>query len=162
MPEILNEDAVRTANAQPQFNYGLGSAPTGSFDIPDQYPPAEESIFHPVKAFEDVIAAINNLASQVSLLVKDIQRERTFTDRPALLGGSAIVYTADYLERKYLYMLAPSAITLVPSTGGTIGPLVANKWQNISLPRGTTFTNQGGSDATPIVVQIRACDMFLG
>lgn len=161
MPEIYDKDATRAAvGLHGQIGYGLPSAPTYSFDEPIPERPAEESIFHPVKAINDTLDAIQALTQQVSLLVKDIQRERTFVDRPVQVGAT-IQYTVDYLERKYLYVLASSALTLVPSTGGTLA-LTANKWTQLSLPRGTTVTVQGGSDSAPAVIQIRACDMYLG
>lgn len=159
MPEILDEKAVQAAN-RPIIGYGLPSAPAYSFDVPDQQPKPDESFFHPVKALNDLVQAINKNTEQVSLLLKDMQRERTPIDRTVQIGLT-IAYTADYLEHKYLYALASSALTLVPSSGGTLA-LTANKWTQISLPRGTQFTVQGGSDANPAVVIVRACDVFLG
>lgn len=161
MPEIYDKDATRAAvGEKAQIGYGLPSAPVYSFDVPLAEQPAEESFFHPVRAINDIINAIGALTQQVSLLVKDLQRERTFVDRPAQIGAT-ISYTVDYLERKYLYALASANLTLVPSTGGTLA-LTANKWTQISLPRGTTIVVQGGSDSAPAVVQIRACDVYLG
>lgn len=159
MPELLNEKAVQAQNQRIQ-SYGLPSAPAYSFDVPDMQPQAEESFFHPVKAINDIVNAINNLASEVSLLVKDMKQERTFIDRTVQIGLT-VAYAVDYLEHKYVYILANSALTLVPSTGGTIA-LTANKWQQLSLPRGTLITVQGGSDAAPAVCIVRACDVFFG
>ena len=161
MPNILDKDAAEEFGAPKAIiGYGMPSAPAYSFDQPDVQEPPQESIFHPVKAVDDIIGAVNRLASEISLLVKDMQRERTPIDRTVQIGAT-IAYTADYLEHKYLYALASSALTLIPSTGGTLA-LTANKWTQISLPRGTQFTIQGGSDATPNVVIIRACDVYLG
>lgn len=159
MPELLNEKAVQAQNT-PIHGYGLPSAPVGSFDVPDFQPTPEESFFHPVKALNDLITAVNRNTEMTSLLLKDMLRERTPIDRTVQIGLT-IAYTADYLEHKYLYALASSALTLVPSSGGTLA-LTANKWTQISLPRGTQFTVQGGSDANPAVVIVRACDVFLG
>lgn len=159
MPEILDEKAVQAMN-RPLHTYGLPSAQPGTFDVPDMAPLADESFFHPVKAINDIINAVNKLTGEVSLLLKDMQRERVFIDRTVAIGLT-VAYTADYLEHKYLYILSSSAITLVPSTGGTLA-LTANKWTQISLPRGTQFTVQGGSDAAPAVCIVRACDVYLG
>lgn len=162
MPELIDKDAARAswAGNNPQTGYGLPSAPTASFDIPNFAPEPSESIFHPVKAVTDIICAIDRLYEQLSLLNKENARQRTFQDFPVQIGGTYVSWPLDYRERKYLYALAGSAITLVPSTGGTIA-LTANQWSNISLPRGTTLTVQGGSDAAPATVWIRACDVSL-
>jgi len=162
MPELLDKRAVQAVMHNPadQTGYGLPSAPTASFDQPDYVPESGESIFHPVKAVEDIIRAVNRLYSQLDLLVKENERQRTFKDVPVQIGSAYISYALDYQERKYLYALAGSALTLVPSTGGTIA-LTANVWSSISLPRGTTLTVQGGSDAAPATVWIRACDFQL-
>jgi hypothetical protein len=162
MPEALNKSAIQAMMNNPadQTGYGLASSPTAAYDQPAMVPASGESIFHPVRAVEDIIGAINRLYSQLSLLVQENERQRTFKDVPVQIGGSYISYTLDYQERKYLYALAGSALTLVPSTGGTIA-LTANVWSSISLPRGTTLTIQGGSDAAPATVWIRACDFQL-
>lgn len=162
MPELLDKRAVQAAMNNPadQTGYGLASAPTASYDQPALVPPSGESIFHPVRAVEDIIASVNRLYSQLDLLVKENERQRNFKDVSVQIGGSYISYTLDYQERKYLYALAGSALTLVPSTGGTIA-LTANVWSSISLPRGTTITVQGGSDAAPATVWVRACDFQL-
>ena len=161
MPNIIDKDAAEEYGAPKAIiGYGLPSAPTYSFDQPDVQDPPTESIFHPIKAVDDIIAAVNRLASEISMLVKDIARERTPIDRTVQIGAT-MFYAADYLEHKYLYALSGSNLTLVPSTGGTLA-LTANKWTQISLPRGTQFTVQGGSDATPNVVIVRACDVYLG
>lgn len=157
MPELLDEKATQAALGEKAvIGYGLASAPVGSFDVPDFQSSPDESFFHPVQALNDLIAAINRNTEQTSLLVKDLLRERTFIDR-AVQVGATIAYTVDYLEHKYLYALAGSAVTLSISTGGTLA-LTANVWQNISLPRGTQLTIQGGSDTSPAVIQVRACD----
>lgn len=158
MPELLDDKAVQAAlGEKAAIGYGLASAPIGTFDVPTMQPIPLESFFHPVQALDDLIQAINRNTEQTSLLVKDMLRERTFVDRAVQIGAT-IAYTVDYLEHKYLYALAGSALTLSVSTGGTLA-LTANVWQNISLPRGTQFTIQGGSDSSPDVVQIRACDV---
>lgn len=162
MPEALNKSAVQAAMNRPadQIGYGLASSPTTAYDQPDVVPASGESIFHPVRAVEDLLRAINRVTEAVSLLNKENERQRTFKDQSVQIGGSVISYALDYQERRYLYALAGSALTLVPSTGGTI-VLTANQWANISLPRGTTLIVQGGNDAAPTTVWIRACDFSL-
>lgn len=162
MPELLNKQAVQSAMHNPadQIGYGLPSSPTAAYDQPGYVPESGESIFHPVRAVEDIIGAVNRLYSQLDLLVKENERQRNFKDVSVQIGGNYVSYTLDYAERKYLYALAGSALTLVPSTGGTIA-LTANTWSSISLPRGTTLTVQDGSDAAPATVWIRACDFQL-
>lgn len=162
MTGILNKQAVQAEMNRPadQIGYGLASSPTAAYDQPDMVPASGESIFHPVRAVEDLLRAINRVTEAVSLLNKENERQRTFKDVPVQIGGSYLNYTLDYQERKYLYALAGSALTLVPSTGGTIA-LVANTWSSISLPRGTSLLVQGGSDAAPATVWIRACDFQL-
>lgn len=162
MPEIFDKRAVQAVMNNPadQIGYGLASSPTASYDQPDMIPASGESIFHPVKAVEDILAAVNRITTAVSLLNKENERQRTFNDTSVQIGGAFLSYTLDYKERKYLYALAGSALTLVPSTGGTIA-LTANVWSSISLPRGTTLTVQGGSDAAPATVWVRACDFQL-
>lgn len=158
MPELYNKDATRAvAGPHAQIGYGLPSTPVYGFDAPMPERPAEESIFHPVRAINDIIDAIQTLTQQVNLLVKDTVRERTFVDRAVGIGAT-IQYTVDFLERKYLYALSGAAVTLNISTGGTLA-LTANTWMNISFSRGTTITVSGGSDAAPTVVYIRACDV---
>ena len=162
MVELLNKQAVQSAMNNPadQIGYGLPSSPTAAYDQPDYVPESGESIFHPVKAVEDILRAVNRITEAVSLLNKENKRQRTFHDTTVQIGGTYISYTLDYAERKYLYALAGAALTLVPSTGGTIA-LTANTWSSISLPRGTTLTVQGGSDALPATVWVRACDFQL-
>lgn len=162
MPELLDKKAVQATMNNPadQIGYGLASAPTPSYDQPDMVSRPEESFFHPVKAINDIIAAIDRLHSDLSLLNKENERQRNFKDISVQIGGTYISWTIDYQERRYVYALAPSAVTLVPSTGGTIA-LTANQWSEISLPRGTNFTIQGGSDAAPTAVWIRTCDFKL-
>lgn len=162
MPEFLDRRAIQATMNNPadQIGYGLPSAPTPSYDQPDMVARPEESFFHPVRAVNDIIAAVNRLHAQLSLLTKENERQRNFNDTAVQIGGSLVSYTLDYKERKYLYALAGSSLTLVPSTGGTIA-LTANVWSSISLPRGTTVTIQGGSDAAPATVWVRACDFQL-
>lgn len=162
MPEALNKSAIQAMMNRPedQIGYGLASSPTAAYDQPDMIPASGESIFHPVRAVEDILAAINRITEAVSLLNKENERQRTFKDVPVQIGGSFLSYALDYQERKYLYALAGSALTLIPSTGGTI-VLTANTWSSISLPRGTSLLVQGGSDAAPATVWIRACDFQL-
>lgn len=162
MPEFLDRRAIQATMNNPadQIGYGLASAPTPSYDQPDQIARPEESLFHPVRAVNDIIAAIDRLYGQLSLLNKENERQRNFKDTAVQIGGALLNWPIDYQERRYVYALAPSAITLVPSTGGTVA-LTANQWSEISLPRGTTFVIQGGSDAAPTTVWIRACDFKL-
>lgn len=162
MPEALNKSAIQAVmnRAEDQTGYGLGSSPTAAYDQPDIIARPEESLFHPVRAVNDIIAAVNRVTEAVSLLNKENERQRTFKDVSVQIGGSYLSYQLDYQERRYLYALAGSALTLVPSTGGTIA-LTANQWSNISLPRGTSLLVQGGSDAAPATVWIRACDFSL-
>lgn len=162
MPEALNRSAIQATMNRPadQLGYGLASSPTAAYDQPDMVPMSGESIFHPVRAVEDLLRAINRVTEAVSLLNKENERQRTFKDFPVQIGGNYLNWPLDYHERKYLYALAGSALTLVPSTGGTIA-LAANTWSSISLPRGTSLTVQGGSDAAPTTVWIRACDFSL-
>ena len=162
MTGILNKQAVQATmnNPSDQTGYGLASSPTAAYDQPDTVATSGESIFHPVRAVEDILAAINRLHADLSLLNKEFERQRAFKDISVQIGGAYLSWPIDYQERRYVYALASSAITLVPSTGGTIA-LTANQWSEISLPRGTSFVIQGGSDAAPTTVQIRMCDFKL-
>lgn len=161
MPNLIDKDAAEDAgNPKALFGYGLPSAPVYSFDVPLAEPPAEESIFHPVRAVEDILSAIHLLTQEVNLLVKAGQRELTFVDRSVQIGAT-INYTVDFLEHRYLYILAPSNVTLNISTGGTLA-ITANVWTNISFPRGTSITVSGGSDTAPGVFIIRAGDVYMG
>ena len=162
MPEALNKKAIQAIMNNPadQTGYGLASKPTAAFDQPDTVATSGESIFHPVRAVEDLLRAINRVTEAVSLLNKENERQRTFKDVPVQIGGAYLNYALDYQERKYLYALSGSALTLVPSTGGTI-VLTANQWSSISLPRGTSLLVQGGSDVAPATVWIRACDFSM-
>lgn len=158
MPEIFEKKPSQAVGSpKVVIGYGLPSAPTSSYDIPPLPEQPEESIFHPVKAVEDLLSAIYALNAQVQLLVLDNQRKRTFQDRSVQIGLT-IAYTVDYQERAFLYLLSGAAITLNLSSGGTLAVL-ANTWTNISFPRGVQLTVQGGSDASPNVVVIRACDV---
>jgi hypothetical protein len=127
-------------------------------DIPVEMAPQHEDIFHPVKAIGDILGAINGLTSQLDLLLKQMVLERTFSDDYASLG-STVSYTVDYKERKYLYALAWGTITL-QAPQGTIA-LTSGKWTNVSLPRGTQLTIQGGSDSAPVVITFRHCDVIM-
>ena len=132
--------------------------PHQAADIPVEIAPPHEDIFHPVKAISDILCAISGLTSQLDLLLKQMVLERTFTDEPASLGAT-VAYTVDYHERKYLYALVWSATTL-QAPGGTIA-LTPGKWSNVSFPRGTQLTIQGGSDASPVVITFRHCDVIM-
>lgn len=133
------------------------SAPTAYYAIPEEESIPDESIFHPIKAFSDVLSAIMALTKQVNLLVKQQERERTFKDTPTTIG-STIGYSIAYSERKYLYMFSITALTLNIASGGSV-TIPACIWTNVSLLRGDTLTVSGGSDVTPAKVTVRACDV---
>lgn len=132
--------------------------PYQAADIPIEIPREHEDIFHPVKAIQDILDAIHGLTSEMDLLVKQMLLERTFTDEPAGLGAT-VFYTVDYKQRKYLYALAWSSVTL-QAPGGTIA-LTAGTWKNVSFPRGTQLTVQGGSDSALTTVFFRHCDVIM-
>lgn len=121
-------------------------------------PDERESIFHPVKAIDDLLTAVDKNTQAVNALYKLMILERTFTDEPVGLGAT-VGYTVSYQERKYLYALAWSAITL-QTPMGTLA-LTAGKWVNVSWPRGTVITIQGGNDQSLQVVTFRHCDMIM-
>lgn len=141
-----------------QIGTTFPKGPHQAFDIPVEAAPQHEDIFHPVKAIGDILAAINGLTSQLDLLLKQMVLERSFTDEPAGLGAT-VAYTVDYRERKYLYALTWSAVTL-QAPGGTIA-LTAGQWKNVSFPRGTQLTVQGGSDQALTTVVFRHCDVIM-
>ena len=162
MPElILSKEQQDQAAARPAvLSHAMPSAPTAAFDNVQTAPPPHEEFYHPVKAIEDIIAAVNKLSGKMDLLLNQMLKERTFVDTPFPIGAT-IGYTADYHERKYIYAYALSGTpTLVLSTGGTVA-LTAGSWKNISPPRGATITLQGGSDSAPTVVLFRACDVIM-
>lgn len=133
-------------------------APYQAYDLPGHYPQERESIFHPVKAVEDILTAIDRMSARLDLLVNQLLLERTFTDEYAGLG-STVGYVADYKERRYLYALAWSTITL-QTPQGTIA-LTSGKWQNVSVPRGTLITIQGGNDQALQYIVFRHCDVIM-
>lgn len=117
------------------------------------------SIFHLVHAVQEMVHGIGALTGKVDMLVNDVLKSRNFIDNPTLIGAT-IGYTVDYQGRKFLFAYSSSAITLV-ATDGTTKTVAAHQWTNISYPRGTVLTVQGGSDSTPALVMIRACDDLL-
>lgn len=137
----------------------LPKGPHQTYDQPVEIDRQKEDIFHPVKAIEDIIAALNMATEQINMLVKQMVRERVFNDLPTYIG-STVGYIVDYGEYKYLYVLCASAITLNGSNGTTIA-VTANQWVNINLPRGTVLTVSGGSDVSPTYVWVRRCDVPL-
>lgn len=136
------------------------SIPTPALEAPEQ--PAQEtehvSIFHLVHAMEDMLHGLGALTSQVHALVQDNAKSRNFVDTPINIGAT-LGYTVGYLDRKYLFIYSASALTLAASDG-TTKAVPAHTWVNISYPRGTILTIQGGSDTNPTMVVIRACDLL--
>lgn len=139
-----------------QVGTSMPVAPYESLQIPEHIKEERESIFHPVKAVDDLLGAIDRLTKGVDLLFKQMILERTFTDQFVSIGAT-VNYVVDFKERKYLYMLSGSDITLL-YPGGSIG-LQAGVWKNIGVQRGASLTVSGGSDVLPNVVLVRYCDV---
>lgn len=160
MPELILKNEEQDALApKAQTAYGIPSAPPLAYDVPDMTQRAEESIFHPVRAFNDLIDAIQENTKQINLLVKDMQRERVWIDQPVQVGKT-IAYIVDYKERKYLYAYVLADTTIALSNGGSL-VIKANVWTGINFPRLTQITIPAGSDAAPQTVFIRACDFLM-
>lgn len=162
MPELIttkeqqDRDRARPAN----IKHSMGSTPTLAFDNVQPAAPPHEEIYHPVRAIEDLLASQNMLAAKLDRLINEMLKERTFVDTPAALGAT-VGYTVAYHERKYVYAYALTGTpTLQLSNGATVA-LTAGSWKNVSPPRGTTITLQGGSDSAPTVVLFRACDVIM-
>lgn len=116
----------------------------------------KESLFHPVKAVEDILSSMAEQTKQVNLLLKQLLLERTFTDKYVQIGLN-VNYVVSYETRKYVYILSPINATLVYPQGSV--SLLAGVWKNISLARGTSLTMLNGSDSNPTVFLIRECDV---
>lgn len=135
------------------------SAPYGAFTATSPVERPEESFFHPVKAIEDLLKSQEEICKRLDLLLNQMLLERTFSDTFVPIGLTR-AYQADYQGRKFLYMRANAAVTLVYA-GGTVA-LTPGVWKNISPPRGTLFTVQAGDDTNPAIVTVRLCDVFMG
>lgn len=121
----------------------------------------DESLWHPVKALEDLIQAINENTRQTELLLKQMQMERDFIDIHAQLGLT-IGFTADYQDRKYIYAkLSGNGSVDLTYNGGNQISVTPGVWKNISPPRGSIITIVSGSDVALQTVTFRLCDFIL-
>lgn len=158
MNTINNDiDRQRERNTPPKI---IGSSvshtqPPDAYNYATQEDTEKESLFHPVKAVEDILFEFKKLHAEMNLLLKAMQKQNTFFDTTWAVGLN-VGYTTDYKGMPFMSVFNPtsSAITLMYSTGG--GPaIVANKWTHISPPRGSVITISGGSDSAPQVLTFR-------
>jgi hypothetical protein len=133
--------------------------PYQSAEFPQEIPAEKENIFHPVKAVDDILAAVNGMTEKLDLVLKQMLLERSFTDEPAGLGAT-VAYTVDYKDRKFLYALTFASNVTLQTPQGTL-PLSAGKWANVSFPRGTPIWIQGGSDSALTLITFRHCDVVM-
>lgn len=162
MPELNTtlQQQLDESTPKGQIGYGMPIAPTAAFDIADPAPDlGTETFLHPVKAFNDLITAIRENTAMVDLLLKQSLKERTFVDRMAMIGAT-VGFPIGYHERKYVYVFPFANVTLNFSSGGSVA-VTANKWTNLSPPRGTIVTVNGGSDSAPTAILFRACDVVM-
>lgn len=163
MPEPLasREDLLIQSlmSSRPVLAETMRSAPGELFDIPEQEDVPGESLFHPVKAFHDLLEAIGDVSAKLDLILKQQLKERTFDDIPVACGAT-FGYTADYKERKYIYAFSNAAVTLLYNLT-TTKALAANTWVNLSPPRGTVISVQAGSDVAPQIITFRLCDVIM-
>lgn len=159
MPEPMAMKRVlqKRGHAQPIQQ----SIPTPALEVPEE--PAQEtehvSIFHLVCAVQEMVHALGVLINKVDALVIDNAKQRNFVDTPVQIGAT-IGYTVNYLDRKFLFVYSTAGVTLL-ATDGSTKTVAAHTWVNISYPRGTILLIQGGSDVTPALLTVRACDFML-
>jgi hypothetical protein len=135
------------------------SIPTKALEVNERPTLEDASIFHLVRNIEQLIKGIEFLGERVDALVRDNEKQRNFVDTPTAIGLT-IGYTVAYHDRKFLFIYSAPGLTLV-ANNGTTKTVAASTWVNISYPRGTILTVQSGSDVTPSLVTIRACDFLL-
>jgi len=136
----------------------LPSMPADGYDYTVKEEPSHESIFHPVKAVEDILDAIRCLESTMRLVVQKLDRMHSFVETPMGLGAT-IGYDVDYHGHLFIsvYNKSQSAAVLEYSTGGSAS-VPQNQWTHISPPKGCTITLSGGSDILPTPFVFRASD----
>lgn len=156
MPDIRHDiERQREKNAPPQLiGNNIPTLLPDSYNFAEQQDPApQESIFHPVKAIEDILEEFQKLHTDFSLLIKAVQKEFTFFDTVWALGLN-VGYTADYKGMPFMSVFCLKSVTLLYSSGGSTS-ITANTWTHISPPRNCIITIQNGSDSSPQVMTFR-------
>lgn len=133
------------------------SVPTQAYNVPESIQAERESLFHPVKAINDILKHLDNIAEKLELVNNNLISNRSFEDT-AIRISATTSYTLDYKGKSLVYARSDTAQTLAyPS--GTIS-LAAGVWTNISFERGTEFTVTAAT--SPVVIRIRHCNFFMG
>lgn len=122
--------------------------------------PSIKRVFFLLRPFlKPALEAFNRVEHELHELVNAMKLERIFVDKPVSISAN-VAYEVNYQDRKFLFAWSPVTLSLTADDGSII-PLLAANWTNISLRRGTHITAPAISDASPVQILVRACDQLL-
>jgi hypothetical protein len=132
------------------------SIPSEALQVQERLDRIENALAHPFQTLQDIHANVAEQSGYLKTLVQDNLIRRAFTDTSISIGAT-VNYQLEYDRHLYAYLLSNTSFTLSVSNGITI-PIIANQWNNVSMPRNSYFTIVGGSDTQLTTCTIRTCD----
>lgn len=157
MPSIFKPDWLPKGPAEIQHTEP--SEPVKALQIEDVERVVHESIFHPMKALEDVIKTLEIQNRLLQEVINDNLIKRQYHDDFAQLGLT-LNYRFVYHRHTYVYLYSATAFTLLVSDGSSQA-IPANYYTLLNYPEGVYMTVSGGSDTAPILCRFRSCDVPL-
>lgn len=157
MPSIFKPDWLPKGPAI--IEHTAESEPVKALQIEDIERVVHESIFHPMKALEDVIKTLEIQNKLLKEIVNDNLIKRQYHDDFAQLGLT-LNYRLVYHRHTYVYLYSATAFTLAVSDGSSQA-IPANYYVLLNYPEGVYLTVSGGSDTSPILCRFRSCDVQL-